>query len=87
MKRTIVWGILFSCMLGVAALSMGAFEGSAYTSAAYLAENNPTQQAPMDIDHPTAHSAQSTKRSPLDIVFVVGNALLGFLLLRKVNRS
>jgi hypothetical protein len=87
MKKSSVVGALFASIIVIIALSANARGG---------VTDNPDHYRPQNsTHHPVMTQAQRTDRNSqrvtapgtLDIVFVVSNALLGFLLLRKVNNS
>jgi hypothetical protein len=85
-KKSGVAAVLFTGVLLIIALSANAREG--FTG-------NPDQRVLQDSKHhPVTTRVQRTDRNSrkvavpgtLDIVFVISNALLGFLLLRRLNK-
>jgi hypothetical protein len=87
MKRSTITGALYASILVVFSLSANAREGITDNPDQYVLQNSN--------NHTLTNQAQGIDRSrqrvnapgTLDVVLVISNALLGFLLLRKVNNS
>jgi hypothetical protein len=87
MKKSGAACTFLACVLSVIALTANARD---------VVTDNPDQLVPQNSDHAQVtsralrtdrNSQRVTVPGTLDIVFVVSNALLGFLLLRKLNNS
>jgi hypothetical protein len=87
MKKSGLVGTLFACVLVIITLSVNAQESIQYVTDHYILGNDGNHQVATQVNHADANRDNSLGRGPLDIVFVVSNALLGFLLLRRVNNS
>ena len=87
MKKSGIAGTLLAAILLIIALSANARDGVTENTDQYVLRNS--------THHPVATRAQRTERNSqrltapgtLDIVFVISNALIGFLLLRKANNN
>ncbi|MGB7934276.1 MAG: hypothetical protein WCH04_19045 [Gammaproteobacteria bacterium] len=86
-KKSSLRGALLAAILAIIASSVNAREVITNNTDPYVLQNS--------THHPFTTQAHGTDRSSqrvtapgtLDIVFVLGTGLLGFLLLRKVNNS
>jgi hypothetical protein len=87
MKISSLRGSLFACILVIITISADAMEGIVDNNDDYLLQNNQNHQVTTQANPADRDSHKVPARSPLDIVFIVSNALLGFLLLRRANNS
>ncbi|MGB7933289.1 MAG: hypothetical protein WCH04_13875 [Gammaproteobacteria bacterium] len=87
MKKSGIVGALFASILVIIALSANALEGITDNSDQYVLQNSKHYPITTQAQRTDGNSRRVTAPGILDIVFVVSNALLGFLLLRKVNNS
>jgi hypothetical protein len=87
MKKLGLRGLLFASALLIITITVNAHEGIQYVTDHYIRGNNGNHQVTTQVNHADGSSRRSHAHGGLDIVFVVSNALLGFLLLRRVNNS
>jgi hypothetical protein len=87
MKKSGIVGALFASILVIIALSANALEGLTDHSDQYALQDSKHYPITTQVQRTDGNSQRVTAPGILDIVFVVSNALLGFLLLRKVNNS
>jgi|GEM_PF-2367411 len=87
MKKSGFMGTLFAGILVIIAVSVNAREGIENGTDRHLLQHNENYQVTTQATHVDRNSHGSPEQGALDLVFVVSSALLGFLLLRKVNNS
>lgn len=87
MKKSGITGTLLASILVIIALSANAREGITDNPDQYMLQSSTHHSVTTRMQR-TDHDSQGVSApGTLDLVFVVSNALLGFLLLRKVNNS
>jgi hypothetical protein len=86
MKKSGVTGALFASILLIIALSANAREEVTDNPDQYVLQNSNHHHLTTPAQPTDRNSHRVTAPGILDIVFVLSNALLGFLLLRKANR-
>jgi len=87
MKKLKLMRALFASVFMIIGLSANALEGITDNSDQYVLQNSKHHPVTTQAQRTDSNSQRVTAPATLDIVFVVSNALLGFLLLRKVNNS
>lgn len=87
MKKSGIVRALFASIFVIIALSANALEGYGDNSDQYVLQNSKQYPITTQAQRTDGNSQKVTASGTLDIVFIVSNALLGFLLLRKVNKS
>ena len=87
MKKSGVAGVLLIYILLIIALSANAREVITGNPDQHVLQNSKHHPVTTRSQHTDRNGQRVTVPGALDIVFVVSNALLGFLLLRKVNNS
>jgi len=87
MKNTGLTGTLIAGILVTIALSVNAREGIDNGTGHYLLQHVEHHQITSQAPHDDRNSHGSPERDALDLVFAASSALLGFLLLRKVNNG
>lgn len=87
MKNPGLMGALFAGILMTSALSVSAREGIENGTDNYVLQPTENHQVTSQAPHADRNSHGSPERDVLDLVFVASSALLGFLLLRKVNNG
>jgi hypothetical protein len=85
MKRTRLVGTLFAGILVTVTASVDATEYVAYNMDHQIVRNSHSQNTAAETHRRAAGRASGG--GLLDIVFVVSNGLLGFVLLRRANHS
>ena len=86
MKKSGVAGALFAYILLIIALSANARDGVTDNPDQYEVQNSTHHPVTTRAQRTDRNSQRITAPGTLDIVFVVSNALLGFLLLSKANK-
>jgi hypothetical protein len=87
MKNTGLTGTLFAGILVTITLLANAREGIDNGTGHYVLQRDENHQVMTQAPHDDRNSHGSPERDVLDLVFVASSALLGLLLLRKVNNS
>ena len=87
MKRSSVTGALLASFLMVISLSANAREGITDNPDQYVLQNSKQHPLTVQAQGIDRNSRRVNAPGALDIVLVLSSALLGFLLLRKVNNS
>jgi hypothetical protein len=87
MKKSGLVGVLFASVLLIIAITVNAQDGIQYVTDHYMRGTNVNHQVTNQVNDADGSSRRSHAHNGLDIVFVVSNGLLGFLLLRRVNNS
>jgi hypothetical protein len=87
MKKSGLMGALFAGILATTTLSANALERIENGTDHYVLQQNENLQVTTRTPHAAPNGHGSAERGVLDLAFVVGSALLGFLLLRKVNNG
>jgi len=87
MKKSGVTGVLLASILVIIALSANAREGITDNPDQYMLQSSTHHPVTTREQRTDRNSPGVTAPGTLDLVFVVSNALLGFLLLRKVHNS
>ena len=87
MKGSDIWRVLLAGILVVMTLSVEALESVAYLNDNLRPTSSVTHQVTTEAHSASGKSRHSPAGSPLDAVFILGNGLIGFLLLRRVNKK
>ena len=87
MKKSGLLGVLFASLLLIITITVNAHEGIQYVTDHYIHGNIGNHQFTTQVSHADGSIRRSHGHGGLNIVFVVSNALLGFLLLRRANNS
>ena len=85
MKRSSVTGALVASILVVISLSANAREGITDNPDQYVRQNSKHHPLTIQAQGIDRNSQRVNAPGTLDTILVISNALLGFLLLRKVN--
>ncbi len=86
-KKSSLRGALLAAILAIIASSVTAREDITNTTDQYALQNSKHHPFTTQAHRTDRNSQRVTAPGTLDIVFVIGTGLLGFLLLRKVNNS
>jgi hypothetical protein len=87
MKKPGITGALLASILVIIALSANAREGITDNPDQYMLQGSTHHSVTTGVQRTDHDSPGVSAPGTLDLVFLVSNALLGFLLLRKVNNS
>jgi hypothetical protein len=87
MKISNAWGVFFACILVLTTLSVEAVESVAYLNDNLSLPRSETHQVTTNAKSASGKSRHSPAGGSLDVVFILSNALIGFLLLRRVNKK
>jgi hypothetical protein len=80
-------GTFFACLLVIVTITAEATQDIAFASDNYVLQGRTTHQVTNEVTRANSKNHRSSAGGLLDIVFVVNNAVVGFLLLRRVNNS